>query len=1090
MSKPVVPLASQSKTDLVGQLRSMQQMEKETQETLAKFMSAMQSRNETDYASMLEDKVSELHLAESENLRLRNEMDKYEDRIEQLQKNEEIIMKEKGQIMDEKLRAGKAATQADQIIKNIQSQMRALEQKHSQDLDIKVSMLRNLEEENVRSKVHCEEAQARLESFTHETAELHSAMASLHGEIAAQQRELDEGKERDARHARQKKEVQIRLEEKETELGRLKAERRNLDARCTDLEKKLNEALAKDDLTQQEGKTQVDALVRERDNVSGSLAKMSHKLRQQTETSKELNAAMNRMRLELSNALDSSARECARADAAVRDVQSLQIIVSSLERSKTEADALVQRMEQEKLGLNSDLTQVNERNTALLAEQRKLTANVDRLERQRTEVTVELSCRTKEFEGLKKNYDNSQIELEENRARIDTERLGKERALERIGILENGLERDRNEMREQTENIEAQARQLRESERMREQALETSRTQQRENANRIIEFSQKNAKLASELSAKDDELSSLRRNREDIQSRGVESTKERDDAKNQYLATRVRLQALEDEHEMSIAKFEASKAENEQLRNQLKQEIKHRESTIGEMLEKHDEAITMLQQRLESESEEKVHIIEAAHKQAEERLTRAVAKEKETHKQHLAEFDAQRQEDSEVQRSRLATLAHAMEGLQAELREESSKNSNLSQELSVLKDLAEVGNTEMQERVNYVERERARERNRLEGQLTDVKEQMRQAVEQKQQRDQLMATIEQQLTREREAKFQAMQRVRVAEDETSSLTNQVDTLAEENASHKKDIRSFERKLAVAIQSKDAEIVRLTRRNEVLGEAVTRLTTQQGSGGSSTSKSIGKFFTSGISQISSPGEDLGKNADVDNFAILSPEIKSPIRRQSAANILAVIPSEVISQRAVTAPQAVSSSINEILPLPPSPEEVENTVTFKATDSVSDGFDLTKLIQEAVETSIKEISSDGDVDVGIDIDEDVEVEVVTTPLGSTSGSNIINSDDSGESGRTKFKERLELTVEQGKDLQLAFSPKRVSSAPIARVSTIEIEGKGKENITVTQQIKKTQNTSIPKPATERMKRASEYLKKRQSNSATVSRKPAVF
>ena len=78
--------------------------------------------------------------------------------------------------------------------------------------------------------------------------------------------------------------------------------------------------------------------------------------------------------------------------------------------------------------------------------------------------------------------------------------------------------------------------------------------------------------MASELSAKDDEISSLRRNREDIQSRGVESSKERDDAKNQYLATRVRLQALEDEHEMSVAKFEASKAENEQLRNHLKKE--------------------------------------------------------------------------------------------------------------------------------------------------------------------------------------------------------------------------------------------------------------------------------------------------------------------------------------------------------------------------------------------------------------------------------------------------------------------------------------------------------------------------------------
>jgi hypothetical protein len=95
--------------------------------------------------------------------------------------------------------------------------------------------------------------------------------------------------------------------------------------------------------------------------------------------------------------------------------------------------------------------------------------------------------------------------------------------------------------------------------------------------------------------------------------------------------------------------------------------------------------------------------------------------------------------------------------LQAELRDESAKNGSLAQELSVLKELADVGNSEMQERVSYVERERGRERSRLEGQLTDVKEQLRQQVEQKQQRDQLTATIEQQLSREREAKFAAMQ---------------------------------------------------------------------------------------------------------------------------------------------------------------------------------------------------------------------------------------------------------------------------------------------------------------------------------------------
>jgi len=50
---------------------------------------------------------------------------------------------------------------------------------------------------------------------------------------------------------------------------------------------------------------------------------------------------------------------------------------------------------------------------------------------------------------------------------------------------------------------------------MREQAIETSRNQQRENANRIVEFSQKNAKLNSDYLAVNEEKDSLRRQKEE-----------------------------------------------------------------------------------------------------------------------------------------------------------------------------------------------------------------------------------------------------------------------------------------------------------------------------------------------------------------------------------------------------------------------------------------------------------------------------------------------------------------------------------------------------------------------------------------------
>ena len=1070
---------------LVEHLRSMQQMERDTQETLSKFMSALSQRSETDYAALLEDKIAELQTCEQDNARMRTEMDQYEDRIEQLQKNEDRLVKEKGQIVDEKLRAGKAATQADQIIKNLQSQMRAMEQKHGQDLETKTALLRSLEEESLSSKVHCDEANARMASLTLETSELHSAMASLHGEISAQQRELDEAKERDARYARQKKELAVRLEEKEAEMSRVKADRRNLEARLTDAEKKIADAAHSNAQVQQEGKTAVDQLVRERENVQGSLAKMSHKLRQQTDTCKELNSALNRMRIELSNAQEESARSNASAESATRDIQSLQILVQSLERSKTETGAMAHRLEQDKSGIASDLVQANERNTALLAEQRKLTAQVEKLDRARAELTVELSCKSKDLEGLKKSSQAMSEELEDLRAAKDTERLAKERALEKTGVLDSDLERARTDLREHVENAEALARQLRESERMREQASETGRAQQRENANRIIEFSQKNARLSSELSAKDDEIASLRRAREDAQHKGSESTKERDELKTQCLATKVRLQALEDDHEMAVAKFEASRAEAEELRAQMKQEIQRREAHIAELLERHDEAVSAMQARLEAEGEDKLQISEATRKQGEERLSRAIAKEKEGHKAQLADLEAKRTQDGEVQRARLATLAKAMEGLQVELREESSKNANLSQELAVLKDLAEVGNGEMQERVNYVERERTRERSRLEGQLTDVKEQLRQQVEQKQQRDQLMSTIEQQLTRERESKFAALQRVRAAEDETATLISQVDALTEETTNQKKDLRGYERKTALIVQNKDAEIIRLTRRNEVLGEAVTRLTAAREGGGGGAS--LSSYFTMGATVTGADDdEDMSHAVQADDGEAGDSCDASPLHGggsltsrideavteyrsslEGPLSGLAVAHSSTLPAapvRAVSSAPAVRTSqpqqpfaYSDVAGDVPSPvparagtaplvrgEAVHISQAFSSLSGTSPaspsregeaspagaGSVLTPSAPQAVVHAMDDQFNDYFRDLSGNVNT-VSPEAISnphtvfhatpTPITPASPTSEDSGSGSGDSG-SKFTDKLKLSVEKGKGIQLPFSPKK--------------------------------------------------------------------
>jgi chromosome segregation ATPase len=1053
--------------DVLEHLRSMQQMERDTQSTLEKFMSALSQHAQTDYAGLLEEKIRELQAATEEIRRLGNEVLRNEERINELVSKEERAAISQAHYIEEQMKHAKALSQSDQVIKKLQSQLVLQQQKHQQDLEVKVATVRALEEESLRSKVQADEANARMESMALEATELHSAMASLHGEIAAQQRELDEFQEREQRSNRQKKEMAIRIEEKDVEIGRYKVEKRGMETKMAEIEKRLSDAALQGNQLQFEANSQVEQLVRERENVQGSLAKMSYKLKQQTGTQKELNALLSRMRLELAAAQDAVTMEKSRAENAERDIKALQIVVSSLEKAKIESDILIHRAEQEKVGLQSDLQQMSDNHTQLLSELRKSTLSLERLERERTELTIDLSGRVKDIESLRKIVESLQVEQEDLRSKLDHERMSKERALENNGSLDGELDRAKSDLRELQENVESLSRQLRESERMREQALEVSRAQQRENANRIIEFSQKNSKLASELSAKDDEVNMLRRNREEVLVQGQDSIRERDDFKQQYYSARSRIQSLEDQNEETLARSEACKSEIEELRTALRREVASREQVVSSLNQKHEEIVANLTVRLEAEAEEKVSSALSSRKQTEDRMERAMVKERENHQQQQLEIQAQRQQDADAHRSRLATLAKAMEGLQVELREEVNKNTVLSQELAVLKELAEVGSGEMQERLNYLERERQRDRNRLEGQLADVKEQLRQQVEQKQQRDQLMSTIEQQLSREREARFTALQRVRAAEDEASNLTSQVDTLTEECSNAKKQVRDHERKLALALQAKDAELARLTRRNEVLGEAVTRLTAaqQQGSVGvDAAANPISRFFSrpAAFAQPAVVGSDFGADSPLDMDLLSTPGGFSSVG--SLASVTSRAKSAPGTRRLMGLGYGVgivgdSDNIDESEGADRDEHALDLRVSSAPLGATRKSMELPSAAvnnqawqfneEEAMHGSIASASpKNPDLEKIIAAQSQNGIEAspspnrhspITSPVTASPSSIATSSaatmaDGLQNTANSIFKAKLEESVKKGKGTELPYSPKKTNAAPKVLASDV--------------------------------------------------------
>ncbi len=835
--------AAVKEKQFLDQLKEIQQMERQTKETLEKFMSTLSQRTTSeDCASLLLEKMEELKKAESVIEVKMNEIQLLTGNIQILNEKNDQMTLQLQKVYEEKVSCQGLLAESDKLIRKLETQLALNTKNYQFELEQKNASIKLLEEECSNSKANYEELQTRLESNNIETSELHGAMAGLHGEISVLQSELDDAKEREKEIIRQRKEILQRLEIKEEIILKHQSEKQFLQNKVIDLERKIADMGDKTALIQHESNFKVDTLVRERDNVQGSLSKMNLKIKQQSQTLQELNSLLTKMKSDLNIAIESKNELHKKLEISDKKVVEITDKLQMIEATNVENEKLYSESQVEIRKITLELSQIKDKNVALVAEGRKSVTRIERLERDKYDMAVDLTNKSKDLESMKVNLDNITIKYNEMQEKTEFERVQKDRVIDNNSVLETELERLRVDNREHQENLDSLSRQLRESDRMREQALEVSRQQQRENANRIVEFSQKNAKLASELSSLRDEITTLKRHKDELLHELNESNREKGEIKSTYTATRSRLQSLEDQYEEANARLEGRKAELDEVRSDLRREIANKDAMLHSAQIEHEKQIQLLTKQFEDETEEKLNAMVKLKQQSDSTYEKTLAKAKELYNSQIDEIQNLRHRDSSEAKQKIAAIAKTMESLQVELRDETNKNKALLQELTVMKDLIEVGSTESQERLHYVERERLRDRARLEGQLTDIKEQLRQHSEQKQQRDQLMATVEQQLTREREARFAAMQKIRTLEDELNSLNGQLEALKEENVTIKKQNRDHERKLALALQSKDAELLRLTRRNEVLGEAVTRLTTQNNS--SSINKgAIGSLFTS-------------------------------------------------------------------------------------------------------------------------------------------------------------------------------------------------------------------------------------------------------
>lgn len=760
----------------------------------------------------------QLSAASTENNKLKTKLSETEAALETSRKTQ----------YDERSSLTARLEEANKTVQMLQTQQQSHLQRFNSESDQKNAAIRQLEGECSRLRIDSSQKESKVESLLSEMNELHSAMASLHGEISVLQRELEGVQEKERKTANQKKEISLMLEMKEADLIKVKLEKEKVDVKNSTLEIKLSDANERI-RGLNENHHAMENLTMERDSLQSVIGQMESRLRQQTSTNQELNGLLNKLHGDiqrLQQELNDSRDECSQiGDRAKSQEEKMRGEIQSLQSSKADLDAANLAARKECESILSDMTVWKERGETLQNEQRKQAKRIEKLEREKHELFIELGQKSKDCEAFSIEIQNTLASDRDSKQLHEELKAEHELLKKRLVSKEDDIEKLHKDIRDIKEAAFEKENKLREETARCEQVIESSRSQQRENANRVVDFSQKNAKLTADLTLAQDELDKLKAKVSAADDLINGALRERDESIRQHNATRVRLQSLEDTVEELTAKLEAAEAEADDCRrlHQEGSEARAREAT--QQRQAFDQELRRAKETFQTELDEKTLAAANSRRQAEQHAERTVARARETFQRQIEELQAIRKREQADFTSRTAAITSAMEGLQRELREESIKSTAASEELFSLREQLERNNRDddSSERIQRLEREKARDRVKFDGIMQSLKDDLQVLGEKLDRSEQQCGLLEKRFTTEKEARAALLQKYRRLEEELNAQQNAFETANHEGSQFKKQLREVERKASATINAKDAEIQRLIRRGEVLSEAVNRLT---------------------------------------------------------------------------------------------------------------------------------------------------------------------------------------------------------------------------------------------------------------------------
>jgi hypothetical protein len=723
------------------------------------------------------------------------------------------------------------SSEMERVARNAIAEQRSQIEAYHNELNQKNQFLRRLEDECSTLRIDAGQYKSKLESMSSELAELHGAMASLHGEMSALQRELEDSQKQASASRSLISTLKKTYEESSAEAGRLRREKDDNDKVRVALEQQLAETSASLKAITVESKGRIDTLVAEREALQASNSKKDLKLKQHTATNQELNAALGKVHHDMMTIKqDGAAKEeamLAQQASLEKELGRLKDALGSAEEMNARHTRMLGEAQLENGNCLAELSTGRAKIESLSAEVRKLSKRLERVENEKSDLLIEISNKAQVNKELQSSLDALQEKCVLTAEQVEEEKR-KVRDMDSVNQSKDyEIRQLQNQLSSLGDKIIGLERQLNEEVQLKENAVESSRVQQKENANRVVEMTQKLSKQTSDLASCTSELTLVTKKLEEL-SRSLQSVeRERDDLVGRSTVMSTRLQELEDQYEEAQSKLDASEAELEEIKQNAKIAAEKYAASLHELQCEHELSLAAAHQAHHKHTEELEEANIQSKKQSESNLEKSLSRARETFQRQLEEIQAARQKEVSDARSRVTTLGAAMEGLQKELREESAKNAALSSEIEVLRELAESGGGEAEERLARSERERAADKHRLESLASDLKDQLSATNESNIQLQQQLAASKQETANERDFRSKAQLNLKRGEEKLRALEGSSESLRGEVAMLKKQVKEMERKFNTQLAAKDEEIQRVTRRNEVLSEAVTRMTQMGG-----------------------------------------------------------------------------------------------------------------------------------------------------------------------------------------------------------------------------------------------------------------------